>query len=96
MSRYKTTGGIECPNCGCKRSQVTNTLKRFVTWKGETKTHIRRRKQCCHCGCAYYSVEVLEDDDAIGFPDRRIVGLDKGPFEEGGKTSENPYLDDEG
>lgn len=88
MSRYPTTGGIECSNCGCRYSLVTNTSKQTVRWMGTTKTHIRRRRQCRHCGCAYTTVEVLEDDDVIGFPDRKIVG-------QGGKDSENPYLSDE-
>jgi len=61
--------GIECPDCGCRMSYVQNTYKTEVRWRGRTRTHVRRRRICRHCGLPFRTVEVPEDEQRPGVPD---------------------------
>lgn len=80
--------GMECRACGCRQSYVQNTYKTTITWRGRTRTHIRRRRVCRHCGVSFHTVEVPEDGDRIGIPE---------PDENTPETppeTDNPFLPD--
>jgi hypothetical protein len=60
---------IECRDCGCKMSTVTNTWTKDVKYHGKKRTIVRRRRVCTHCGLPFVTVETYEDDENPGMPD---------------------------
>ena len=89
---------VICRRCHSKLSDVTNTYRKEITWRGKKIIVIRRRRRCIHCGYCWFTVERYEDEnlelreDPIEVPKedkpkrrRKKKGTTKSP--------ENPFLD---
>lgn len=55
-------GGLKCPYCHCRYVRVTNTYERVVWWNGQKIEHVRRRRQCQHCGLGFHTRETIEPE----------------------------------
>lgn len=52
----KQQQGIECPKCGCRHFYTTHTIR--------TANHVKRRKECRHCGRIVFTNERTLTDEA--------------------------------
>lgn len=57
----KKEDALRCPNCFCGHHRTTNTWQRKVKIRGKVHTTIRRRRECVHCGTAFFTNELLEN-----------------------------------
>lgn len=82
--------GIACRGCGCAvGNKVTHSWKRFVQWGGNSKTIVRRRRVCRHCGLAFTTIETHEDPQEIDKPEGFILD----PLAKINQVkAKNPYL----
>lgn len=62
--------GVQCPQCWCKHTKVTQTVEREVRWGGKVRIHTRRYRECQRCFIIFKTVEVIEDEKSLGFPPR--------------------------
>lgn len=54
--------GFRCKHCYSPISKITNTWTNTVTYYGVTKTYIKRRRVCIHCGLPFTTIETIEDE----------------------------------
>lgn len=69
QARPSNNPKIECRYCGCRMSTVVNSQAHEVFYHGKRRTIIKRYRQCRHCGLAYTTIEVYEDEDNKNLPE---------------------------
>lgn len=54
---------LECRQCGCRLSTVTDTRIHEIKVYGRMKTLIRRRRVCHYCKLPFTTIETYESED---------------------------------
>jgi hypothetical protein len=75
MPREPSTENIGCRACGSRLSKVVNTWARPVTWHGVSRTIVKRRRICAHCGLPFNTIETYEDEELADLPDVDLAAL---------------------
>lgn len=61
--------GFRCRHCHSRISKVTDTRTFTVTYYGQTKTLVKRRRICFHCKLPFTTIETMEDEANPGNPE---------------------------
>ena len=67
--RHARSDGFRCRHCNSCLSRVCNTYIYKVTYYGQTKTLIKRRRICIHCKLPFTTIETMEDEGNPGNPE---------------------------
>jgi hypothetical protein len=61
--------GFRCRFCHSRISTVSKTETFTITYYGQQKTLIKRRRVCFHCGIPFTTIETVEDEENPGNPE---------------------------